>query len=469
MDGGEPRRLSAMTFTLAILGRPNVGKSTLFNKLVGQRLALVDNQPGVTRDYREGEARLGSLGFVAIDTAGFDSATVDDLSADIRKVTKQALDMSNACLFVVDAKSGIIPADREIADFLRKQSKPVLVAANKSDGRAAELGYQEAFELGLGDPVRLSAEHGDGFGELYEQINRIAFDAGFDIETDKGESDGESGINPSAPMKIAVVGRPNSGKSSLINRVLGRERLLTGETPGITRDSISISAEWRGTKVRLFDTAGMRKRSRVVEKIEKLSVSDGLRAVRFAEVVVVLVDAAIPFESQDLRIADLTEREGRAMVVAINKWDLVEEKRLRLRELKQDFELLLPQMKGAPVVAVSALTGAGLARLHAAVQESYENWNRRVSTGILNRWLEEMVIAHPPPAPRGRRIKLRYVTQSNSRPPTFIVMCSHPRLLPESYSRYLVNGLRSRFGLLGTPIRLIFRSRAEKNPFATNQ
>ena len=469
MDGGEPRRLSAMTFTLAILGRPNVGKSTLFNRLVGQRLALVDNQPGVTRDYREGEARLGPLRFSVIDTAGFESTCSDGLSSDIRKVTKQALDMSDVCLFIVDAKSGIIPADREIADFLRKQSKPVLVAANKSDGRAAELGYQEAFELGLGDPVRLSAEHGDGFGELYEEINRVAFDSGIEIESANGTSDGERDTIPPAPMKIAVVGRPNSGKSSLINRVLGRERLLTGETPGITRDSISISVDWLGTKVRLFDTAGMRRRSRVVEKIEKLSVSDGLRAVRFAEVVVILVDAAIPFESQDLRIADLAEREGRAMVVAINKWDLVEEKTQMLRELRQDFELLFPQMKGAPVVAVSALTGAGLARLHAAVQRSYENWNRRVSTGILNRWLEEMVIAHPPPAPRGRRIKLRYMTQANSRPPTFIVMCSHPRLLPESYSRYLVNGLRSRFGLTGTPIRLIFRSRAEKNPFVASR
>ena len=458
-----------MPFTLAILGRPNVGKSTLFNRLVGQRLALVDNRPGVTRDYREGEARLGPLRFTVIDTAGFESASQDNLSSDIRKVTEQALDISDACLFVVDAKSGVIPADREIADFLRKQSKPVLVAANKSDGRAAETGYHEAFELGLGDPVRLSAEHGDGFGELYEEISQIALSSGIDIEGAKGKAIGPRDKNTLAPMKIAVVGRPNSGKSSLINRVLGQERLLTGETPGITRDSISISADWLGTKVRLFDTAGMRKRSRVVEKIEKLSVSDGLRAVRFAEVVVVLVDAAVPFESQDLRIADLAEREGRAMVVAINKWDLVEEKEPRLSELRKDFEFLLPQMKGAPVVPVSALTGAGLARLHAAILGAYENWNRRVSTGILNRWLGEMSVAHPPPAPRGRRIKLRYITQSNSRPPTFIVMSSYPRLLPASYSRYLVNGLRSRFGLTGTPIRLIFRSRAEKNPFAANQ
>lgn len=458
-----------MPFTLAILGRPNVGKSTLFNRLVGQRLALVDNRPGVTRDYREGEARLGSLRFTVIDTAGFESIGEDNLSSDIRKVTKRALDMSDACLFVVDAKSGVIPADREIADFLRKQSKPVLVVANKSDGRATHIGYQEAFELGLGEPVRLSAEHGDGFGELYEEINRIAFDSGIDIETAKGKAVDEGDEDPLAPIKIAVVGRPNSGKSSLINRVLGQERLLTGETPGITRDSISISADWQGTKVRLFDTAGMRKRSRVVEKIEKLSVSDGLRAVRFAEVVVVLIDVEVPFESQDLRIADLAEREGRAMVVAINKWDLVDEKEFKLRELRKDFELLLPQMKGAPVVPVSALKGSGLARLRAAILESYENWNQRVSTGILNRWLEGMVMAHPPPAPRGRRIKLRYMTQSSSRPPTFIVMCSYPRLLPESYSRYLVNGLRSRFGLKGTPIRLIFRSRAEKNPFATNQ
>lgn len=458
-----------MPFTLAILGRPNVGKSTLFNRLVGQRLALVDNRPGVTRDYREGEARLGSLRLTVIDTAGFESIGEDNLSSDIRKVTKQALDMSDACLFVVDAKSGVIPADREIVDFLRKQSKPVLVVANKSDGRATHIGYQEAFELGLGEPVRLSAEHGDGFGELYEEINRITFDSGIDIETTKGKAVDEGDEDPLAPIKIAVVGRPNSGKSSLINRVLGQERLLTGETPGITRDSISISADWQGTKVRLFDTAGMRKRSRVVEKIEKLSVSDGLRAVRFAEVVVVLIDVEVPFESQDLRIADLAEREGRAMVVAINKWDLVDEKEFKLRELRKDFELLLPQMKGAPVVPVSALKGSGLARLRAAILESYENWNQRVSTGILNRWLEGMVIAHPPPAPRGRRIKLRYMTQSSSRPPTFIVMCSYPRLLPESYSRYLVNGLRSRFGLKGTPIRLIFRSRAEKNPFATNQ
>lgn len=463
--------LSRLSPTFAIVGRPNVGKSTLFNRLVGRGVALVDNQPGVTRDYREGEAHLGGLSFKVIDTAGLDRAGPDELSGSIRKATEQALSAADACMFLVDAKSGVLPPDREIADFLRRQSKPVILVANKSDGRAGDTGYHDAFELGFGEPVRLSAAHGDGLSDLFMEMQRTAEELAARPEAADpglepvGDDDGDA---LESPIRIAVVGRPNSGKSSLINKVLGHERLLTGAAPGITRDAVSVSADWNGLPVEIFDTAGMRKRARVVEKVERMSVADGLRAVRFAEVVVVLLDAAKPFESQDLRIADLAEREGRAVVVALNKWDLVDDKERRLQELKRDFEFALPQLKGGSLAAVSALTGFGLDGLCHDIHEAHRRWRLRISTGILNRWLEEAVEAHPPPAPGGRRIRLRYMTQAKSRPPTFVVMCSYPRKLPESYSRYLSNGLRAEFGLGGTPIRLHFRSRPERNPFSTH-
>jgi len=469
-----------MSFTLAIVGRPNVGKSTLFNRLVGKRLALVDDQPGVTRDLREGQARLGELRFTVIDTAGLEEATDDSLEGRMRKLTERAVSMADACLFLIDARAGVLPADEVFADILRRSSGHVILGANKAEGRAGEGGLLEAYALGLGEPVRLSAEHGEGMSELLDALRQVA-----DAQSDKNEAveaaapeidvsvsddDDEAAAQarvptPERPLQIAVVGRPNAGKSTLINQLLGEERLLTGPEAGITRDAISLPLDWGGVPVRIFDTAGMRKKARVQEKLEKLSVADGLRAVKFAEVVVVLLDAAIPFEQQDLRIADLAEREGRAVVVAVNKWDLEGEKNEKLKELKEAFERLLPQLRGAPLVTVSAKTGRGMERLRAAVMQAYDVWNRRVGTAALNRWLGAMVEAHPPPAPGGRRIKLRYATQVKTRPPGFVIMCSHPDKLTEAYKRYLVNGLRQDFDMPGTPIRLTFRGQGDQNPF----
>jgi GTP-binding protein len=466
-----------MSFTLAIVGRPNVGKSTLFNRLVGKRLALVDDQPGVTRDLREGDARLGDLRFTVIDTAGLEDATDDSLQGRMRRLTERAVEMADVCLFVIDARTGVTPVDEIFAEILRKRSDHVILAANKAEGSAADAGVIEAWGLGLGEPIRLSAEHGEGLNDLYTQLQPLA-DAYedraeaeapvTDIEVDEeGETPAQPDHTPTVarPLQIAVVGRPNAGKSTLINKILGEERLLTGPEAGITRDAISLALDWDGLPVRIFDTAGMRKKARVQDKLEKLSVSDGLRAVKFAEVVVVLLDAAIPFEQQDLRIADLAEREGRAVVVAVNKWDVEPEKQQKLRDLREAFERLLPQLRGAPLVTVSAKTGRGLDRLRAAVEKAHEVWNRRITTAQLNRWLVGMLEQHPPPAPGGRRIKLRYMTQAKTRPPGFVVMCSHPDKLPESYTRYLINGLREDFDMPGTPIRLYMRSQSDKNPY----
>ncbi|QFT93558.1 GTPase Der [Roseovarius sp. THAF9] len=466
-----------MSFTLAIVGRPNVGKSTLFNRLVGKRLALVDDQPGVTRDLREGDARLADLRFTVIDTAGLEDATDDSLEGRMRKLTERAVDMADVCLFLIDARAGVTALDEMFAEILRKRADHVFVAANKSEGSAADAGVLEAYSLGLGEPIRLSAEHGEGMHDLYTALLPLA--DGYaeraeaeapevDVAVDEdGEADPEGVRKPTKarPLQVAVVGRPNAGKSTLINKILGEDRLLTGPEAGITRDAISVKMDWDGLPVRIFDTAGMRKKAKVQEKLEKLSVSDGLRAVKFAEVVVVLLDAAIPFEQQDLRIADLAEREGRAVVVAVNKWDIEDDKQGKLRDLREAFERLLPQLRGAPLVTVSAKTGKGLDRLHAAVEKAYDVWNRRVSTARLNRWLTGVLEAHPPPAPGGRRIKLRYMTQAKTRPPGFVVMCSHPDKMPASYSRYLVNGLRDGFDMPGTPIRLTLRSQSDKNPY----
>ncbi len=469
-----------MSFTLAIVGRPNVGKSTLFNRLVGKRLALVDDQPGVTRDLREGPAKLGDLSFTVIDTAGLEDATDDSLEGRMRRLTERAVDEADVCLFLIDARVGITPVDEIFADILRKRGGIVLLGANKAEGRAAEAGILEAWNLGLGEPMALSGEHGEGMPDLYSALlpiserfeaqARAAEEAMPAVSLDVAEEvdeDEEAAWAPSEdrPLQVAVVGRPNAGKSTLINKILGEDRLLTGPEAGITRDAISLRIDWNGTPARIFDTAGMRKKAKVQEKLEKLSVSDGLRAVKFAEVVVVLLDAAIPFEQQDLRIADLAEREGRAVVVAVNKWDLEDEKAEKLRDLKEAFERLLPQLRGAPLITVSAKTGRGLDRLHAAILKAHEVWNRRISTAKLNRWLGAMVEAHPPPAPQGKRIKLRYMTQAKTRPPHFVVMCSHPDKIPDSYSRYLVNGLRVDFDMPGTPIRLVMRGQGDRNPY----
>ncbi len=469
-----------MSFTLAIVGRPNVGKSTLFNRLVGKRLALVDNQPGVTRDLREGAGRLGDLRFVVIDSAGLEMADDDSLQGRMRRLTERAVDEADICLFVVDARVGVTAADEYFAEILRKRARHVIVAANKAEGVAGEAGALEAWSLGLGEPLRISEEHGEGMDDLYrvlmpladrveaERPEPVAALTDVDLsEADAASGEGAEEWRPSdaRPLQLAVIGRPNAGKSTLINKIIGETRLLTGPEAGITRDSISVATTFMGTPMRIFDTAGMRKRARITDKIEKLSVADGLRAVRFAEVVVVLLDVAIPFEQQDLRIADFAETEGRAVVVAANKWDLEDDKPHKLNELRASFERLLPQLKGAPLVTVSARTGKGLDRLHAAVIKAHEVWNRRVSTAKLNRWLEAMTESHPPPAPGGRRIRLRYMTQVKTRPPAFIVKATHTDKLPDSYQRYLVNGLRVDFDMPGTPIRLFFRDQGGDNPY----
>lgn len=463
-----------MSFTLAIVGRPNVGKSTLFNRLVGKKLALVDDQPGVTRDLREGAGRIADLKFTVIDSAGLEDATDDSLQGRMRRLTERAVEMADVCLFMIDARAGVLPADMVFAEILRKKNANVILAANKGEGKAADATILEAYSLGLGEPIRMSAEHGEGMGELMDVLRpihdanaeRAAADAP-DVDVDVSDDDEDEVRIPTRekPLQIAVVGRPNAGKSTLINQIIGEERLLTGPEAGITRDAISVQQDWDGVPMRIFDTAGMRKKAKVQEKIEKLSVSDGLRAVKFAEVVVVLLDADIPFEQQDLRIADLAEREGRAVVIAVNKWDIEANKQEKLKELKEEFARLLPQLKGAPLVTVSAKTGKGLDRLQQAIMRAHEVWNRRATTAQLNRWLTGMLEQHPPPAPGGRRIKMRYATQVKTRPPAFVVMSSFPDLVPESYRRYLVNGLRNDFDMPGTPIRLYLRDQGDKNPY----
>ena len=467
-----------MTFSLAIVGRPNVGKSTLFNRLIGKRVALVDDQPGVTRDLREGEARLGHVRFVAIDTAGLEEATDESLQGRMRKLTESAIEVADVCLFVIDSRVGVTPLDQFFAEILRKKAKYVILAANKSEGRASDAGFFESYSLGLGEPVRISAEHGEGMTDLLSQLvpiqEKLLQEASYVspiVDIDVPNDNEDATLLPyqiptkEKPLQVAVIGRPSSGKSTLINKIIGEERLLTGPEAGITRDAISLQLDWQGVPVRIFDTAGMRKKAKINDKIEKLSVGDGLRAVKFAEVVVVLLDAAIPFEQQDLRIAGLAEREGRSVVVAVNKWDIEKNKQEKLRNMREAFQRLLPELRGAPLVTVSAKNGSGLERLNSEIMKAHKVWNKRIVTSPLNIWLSEMTAAHPPPAPNGKRIKLRYITQAKSRPPGFVVMCSNPSKLPTSYSRYLVNGLREAFDLPGTPIRLTMRSQADKNPY----
>ncbi len=455
------RDVSGRPFTVAIVGRPNVGKSTLFNRLVGRKLALVDDTPGVTRDRRLGDARLGDLRFTVIDTAGLEDADAESLAGRMRQQTEAAIRDADVSLFVIDARAGITPVDEHFASLLRREGKPVVLVANKAEGRTGMAGAYEAFSLGLGDPVPISAEHGEGLADLY---GALAAHIGGDEEPDAEAEAEQAEDDHLRPMRIAVVGRPNAGKSTLINRMIGEERMLTGPEAGLTRDSIAVPWTWRGRALLLHDTAGMRRRARVQEKLEKLSVADALRAIRFAEVVIVTIDATSPFDRQDLQIADLAEREGRAVVIALDKWDLVDSPDEALRRLREEAERLLPQLRGMPVVPVSGLTGAGIDRLMTAVLKMHDTWNRRVSTAGLNRWLAGVLESHPPPAVSGRRIKLRYMTQAKARPPTFIVFCSRPEALPDSYRRYLVNGIRDAFDLPGVPIRLTMRK--GENPFA---
>jgi GTP-binding protein len=453
-----------MSLTVAIVGRPNVGKSTLFNRLVGRRLALVDDTPGVTRDRREGTAHLGDLTFTIIDTAGLEEAKAESLPGRMRAQTETAITEADAVFFLIDARAGLVPDDRVFANLLRRAGKPTILIANKTEGRKGSAGAYEAFDLGLGEPVAISAEHGDGLADLYDALRAAMPD-----ETgppDDSEVLSEEAKLPPAdkPIRIAVVGRPNAGKSTLINRLVGEERLLTGPEAGITRDAVTVPLEWQGQHFLVHDTAGLRRRSRVEGKLEKLSVGDALEAIRFAEVVILLIDASAAFEEQDLRIADLIEREGRALVLGINKWDLREAAPGAIAKLHEQADHLLPQVKGVPVVAVSGLTGAGLDHLMKAVVNIHALWNKRVATNPLNRWLEEVLAANPPPAVSGRRLKLNYITQPKSRPPSFVLFCTRADAVPDSYQRYLVNALRAAFDLPGVPIRLTLREKA--NPYA---
>lgn len=470
-----------MSFKVAIVGRPNVGKSTLFNRLAGRKLALVDDTPGVTRDRRVHEARLFDLAFEVIDTAGFEDATDDSLEARMRQQTESAIDEADLILFMVDAKSGLTPVDQSFAGLVRRTGKPLVLIANKAEARGAQSGLIDAWELGLGEPVAISAEHGEGMPDLHAAIVEALGDRQIELARDDSESRSQSEalagddiVDPdsedipdyddSKPLRIAIVGRPNAGKSTLINALIGEDRMLTGPEAGITRDSISVDWTWRGRQIKLFDTAGMRRKARVQEKLEKLSVADGLRAIRFAEVVVVVFDATMPFEKQDLQIADLIIREGRAPVIAFNKWDLIEDREATLAELRRQTERLLPQVRGLQAVPISAETGKGLDRLLEAIMRTHRIWNRRLSTGQLNRWLERALAQHPPPAVAGRRLRIKYLTQIKTRPPGFVASCTRPDAVPKSYERYLINGLRDAFDMPGVPLRLTFR--ASQNPYA---
>ena len=450
-----------MSFTIAIIGRPNVGKSTLFNRLVGQKLALVDDEPGVTRDRREGEARLGDLEFTIIDTAGLDEGAKGSLTARMQEQTEAAIKLADALMFVVDARAGLTPTDRAFADFARRADKPVLLLANKSEGKQGDAGAMEAYALGLGEPIQVSAEHGEGLGELYDALRALMPELPDEEEAIEDEVEEDSATRP---IRVAIVGRPNAGKSTLINHLVGEERLLTSPEAGTTRDSIAVEISWKGRDFRVFDTAGLRRRSRIDEKLEKLSVADALRAVRFAEVVMLMMDTQNRFEEQDLRIADLVEREGRALVIAVNKWDLMAGKSGQISTLSRDADHWLPQVTGVPVVAVSGLMGEGIDRLMQAIVDAYAVWNKRVSTSALNRWFEQAISANPPPAVSGRRLKLNYITQTKARPPSFVLFCSRADAIPQSYLRYLTNSLREAFELPGTPVRITLREKA--NPFA---
>ncbi|MEQ9812660.1 MAG: ribosome biogenesis GTPase Der [Azospirillaceae bacterium] len=464
-----------MSFTVAIIGRPNVGKSTLFNRLVGRRLALVDDRPGVTRDRREGEGRLGTLQFRVIDTAGLEEATGDSLEARMRRQTEQAVREADVVLMMYDARAGITPLDRHFADWLRQVSVPVLVLANKAESRAANAGIYEAYELGLGDPMPVSAEHGTGLGALVDALEAFApKPAETEAERDAAEppdpvdaspeaTEGPDAEDPNRPITLAIVGRPNVGKSTLMNALLDAERVLTGPEAGITRDAITVDWSWKGRIIHLVDTAGMRRRARVDDKLEKLSVADGLRAVDFAQVVVLVLDADAILDRQDLTIARKVAEEGRALLIAVNKWDAAADKTASLARLRDRLETSLPQIKGVPTVTISALRRRNLDRLMDAVIDLYAVWDRRVSTGQLNRWFQTMMEEHPPPIVGGRRLKLRYITQIKSRPPTFAIWTTRPGEMPDSYLRYLVNGLRERFDLPGVPIRLTLRK--GRNPY----
>jgi GTPase len=451
--------------TIVIVGRPNVGKSTLFNRLTAKRAALVSDEPGLTRDRREGAATIVGHNVTLIDTAGLEEAAPGTIAARMRAQSETAIARADLVLFVLDARDGVVPADAAFARLVRATGLPVIPVANKCEGRGGTEGFYEAFQLGLGDPIPISAEHGEGIGELTSAM--MAALGLKPLKKRKDEEEGEETADASAasrPLRIAIVGRPNVGKSTLVNALIGEERMITGPEPGLTRDAVAIDFAWESRPVRLFDTAGLRRKARITEAAEKLAAGDAVRAVRFAEVVVLVVDAEHPFEHQDLTIASLAIDEGRALVIAVNKWDLVADKQKRLSELKEALAERLAQVPDVPLVAISALAEHGLDRLMRAVLETYQTWNRRVPTPQLNRWLVEALERHAPPASRGRRVKIRFMTQPSTRPPTFIAFCSNPEALPKSYLRFLTNSLRQAFDLPGVPIR--FKLRKGDNPFA---
>ncbi|HUH10636.1 MAG TPA: ribosome biogenesis GTPase Der, partial [Brevundimonas sp.] len=443
-----------MALKVAIVGRPNVGKSTLFNRLVGKRLALVDDRPGVTRDRRYADGNIGDMDLTLIDTAGYEDVTDESLEARMREQTEAAIEDADVILFTMDAREGVTQLDRIFADRLRKVHKPVILLANKSESRESSGGVGEAHSLGFGEPVAISAEHGEGMADLYQALLVASADVFIEEEeeTDK-------------PIRIAIIGRPNAGKSTLINRLLGEDRLLTGPEAGITRDSISVDWEYEGRAIRFVDTAGMRRKARVQEKLEKLSVADTIRAITFAEVVVLVMDKDDAFDTQDLQLADLVEREGRALVYVASKWDLEEEPQSKMAELKRLAEDKLPQLKGSPFVALSSHNGRGVERLMPAIIKAYETWSVKVKTKDLNTWLAMATQRHPPPAVNGKRVKPKYMAQTKARPPTFVLMASRASDMPEHYQRYLVNSLRESFDLPGTPIRLTVKS-GSANPYA---
>ena len=455
-----------MSFTVAVIGRPNVGKSTLFNRLTGKRLAIVDDTPGVTRDRREGEGGIAGLNFTIIDTAGLNEGDDQSLEARMRQQTERALDDADVALFLIDARAGVTPLDEHFADWLRRHPTPVILVANKCEGGAGEGGRLEAFGLGLGDPVGISAQHGEGLDGLFDAL--APFGPADGEPADGPTTGGVDEAAPERPLQLAIVGRPNVGKSTMINYLLGEDRMVTGPEAGITRDSISVSWTWESGgedhAIRLIDTAGLRRKARVTGKLETLFVGDTLRAIRFAEVVVLVVDATMGLEKQDLSIARMVVEEGRVLILAINKWDAAKDRKKAMAQVRDRLQTSLPQVRGVPVITCSALTGKGMEKLLPAVFEVHGIWNRRVTTGELNRWLEAMAAAHPPPVARGRRVKLRYMTQAKTRPPTFILFASRPDALQESYLRYLVGGLRDDFGLDAVPIRI--HVRAGKNPYA---
>jgi GTP-binding protein len=456
-----------MTFTVAIIGRPNVGKSTLFNRLTGKRLAIVDNTPGVTRDRREGSASISDINFTLIDTAGLDDSNDDSLEARMHHQTELSLNDADVALFLIDARTGVTPLDQHFVNWMHKHSTPAILVANKCEGGAGQSGLLDAFSLGLGDPVPFSAEHGEGLNELYDALTPFINEKNQPKSAIFNENTFEENTWMERPLQMAIVGRPNVGKSTIVNALLGQERMLTGPEAGITRDSISISWNFNGRSIRLIDTAGLRRKARVKKKLEELSVGDTLHSIRFAEVVVIVLDATLGLQKQDLSIARLIIEEGRALVIAVNKWDSIKEKKVVSKQIEDRLQTSLPQVRGIPVITFSALNEVGMEKLLPAVIFVHKIWNRRIETGEINRWLEGMIESHPPPMVKGRRLKLRYITQTKARPPTFIIFASQKDSLPESYVRYLVGGIREAFSLPAVPIRIHLRS--NKNPYATNK